>query len=38
MFAPGKHANELAEHELKTALRLPGLKLRDRRLITDDEL
>src|ERR1700739_3014476 len=38
MFRPGEYANEAPENELETALRLLGLKLRDRRLVSDDEI
>src|ERR1700739_3879146 len=38
MFRPGEYANEAPENELETALRLPRLKVRDLRLISDDEL
>ena len=38
MFWPGKDANEAPENELEAALRLLRLELRDRRLVSDDEL
>src|SRR5579862_9714526 len=38
MSRPGEYANEAPENELETALRLLRLKLRDRRLLSDDEL
>src|SRR5580692_2742902 len=38
MFGTGGYANEAPENELETALRLLRLKLRDRRLVSDDEL
>src|ERR1700752_648492 len=38
MFRPGEYADEATDNELETALRLLGLKLRDRRLVSDDEL
>src|SRR3984957_13413608 len=38
MFRPGEYANEAPENELETALRLLRLKLRDGRLVSDDEL
>ena len=38
VFRAGEDANKTSEHELKPALRLPWLELRDRRLLADDEL
>src|SRR5579859_2177543 len=38
MFRPGEYANETSEDKLETALSLLRLKLRDRRLVSDDEL
>ena len=38
MFRAGEDANKTLEYELKPALRLPRLELRDRRLLADDEL
>ena len=38
MFRAGEDANKTLENELKPALRLPRLELRDRRLLADDEL
>src|SRR5580658_914553 len=38
MFRPGEYANKAPQNELETALRLLRLKLRDRRLVSDDEL
>src|SRR5580698_3583166 len=38
MSRQGEYANEALENELETALRLLRLKLRDRRLVSDDEL
>src|SRR5580693_4076099 len=38
MFRPGEYANEAPENELEAALRLLRLKLRDRRLVSNDEL
>src|SRR5271156_5460846 len=37
MFGPGEYANEAPENELETALRLLRFKLRNRRLVSDDE-
>src|SRR5580658_1601201 len=38
MFGPGEYGNEAPENELETALRLLRLKLRNRRLVSDDDL
>src|SRR5579863_9272406 len=38
MFRPGEYADEASENEPETAFRLLRLKLRDRRLVSDDEL
>src|SRR4029077_6392328 len=38
MFRLGEDADKTPEHELKPALRLPRLELRDRRRLADDEL
>src|SRR5277367_1250849 len=38
MFRAGEYANKATENELEAALRLLKLQLRDRRLVSDDEL
>ena len=38
MFRPREHADEPPKHELETSLRVLWRKLRDGRLVTDDEL
>jgi hypothetical protein len=38
MFPPREYADKSTEHQLKTALRVLGWKLRDRRLFSDYEL
>ena len=38
MFRPREHADESPEHQLETALRILWRKLRNRRLVSDDEL
>src|SRR5262245_56422961 len=38
MFPPGEHADEPPEHYLKTASRVLRRELRNRRLVSDDEL
>src|ERR1700731_5225279 len=38
MFRPGEHADKPPKHHLETSLRALWRKLRDGRLVTDDEL
>ena len=38
MLRPGEHADEPPKHQLETPLRVLRRKLRDRRLVSDDEL
>src|SRR4029077_1040840 len=38
MFRPGEHADKPPKHQLETSLRVLWRKLRDGRLVTDDEL
>ena len=38
MLRPGEHAEKSPENQLKAALRVLGRELRDRRLVSDDEL
>src|SRR5271155_103445 len=38
MFRPGEYANETPENEMETAFCLLRFKLRDRRLVSDNEL
>ena len=38
MLRPGEHADEPPEHQLETALRVLRRELRNRRLVSDDEL
>src|ERR1700720_4998003 len=38
MFRPGEHADKPPKHQLETSLRALWRKLRDGRLVTDDEL
>src|SRR5712664_89804 len=38
VLRPGEHGEKAPESQLKAALRVMGWQLRDRRLVTDDEL
>ena len=38
VLRPGEHGEKAPENQLKAALRVMGRQLRDRRLVTDDEL